>query len=386
MKLHIFVVVIVLIFHQNNGEDHEDVFQCKENGTYVLDGAHTCECVPALNFTLNCDLAKWQVDENIIENPLTNYSIDPRGIGRIYYDCMLRNKEKIAQICAVTGETLTYGDILKRSIRVAINLRKRGVEPGDVVAISIYTHTHSTIIVTASLFLGAVVVGIDEDLPKEDIHELLQQVTPKIVFVIDKVLESIISTKAIVNSCIVLVDSVKAQYTSFDEYLEPQADEDTFQPFTVTSLQDTAVIFFTSGTTGLPKGFTRSHLSLITSSFRVMDCSFCWDVIMDFSTPAWTVHLTFLTISIYTGSARVIYRQFSPEHYWDFARHKTTTWFALDLLGNVNRLKSNLLIDHCFSNSPNSKKLSECLVGTQFTMNGKECNCVAEFGTVCVKE
>ncbi|KAK4873467.1 hypothetical protein RN001_015496 [Aquatica leii] len=58
MKLQIFVLIIPLIFHYNYGEDHEDVFQCRENVTYILDGVHQCECVPNLNYTLNCDLTK----------------------------------------------------------------------------------------------------------------------------------------------------------------------------------------------------------------------------------------------------------------------------------------------------------------------------------------
>ncbi|KAF5307572.1 hypothetical protein FQR65_LT06790 [Abscondita terminalis] len=45
-----------------------------------------------------------------------------------------------------------------------------------------------------------------------------------------------------------------------------------------------------------------------------------------------------------------------------------------------------LLCSKMACHSPESKKLADCVVGTQSTINGKECNCVEGMGTICVKD
>lgn len=60
------------------------------------------------------------------------------------------------------------------------------------------------------------------------------------------------------------------KYTQFSTFLEPHEDEDKFVPIPVDSLNDTSVIVFSSGTTGLPKGIVLSHYALMIQGHVLM--------------------------------------------------------------------------------------------------------------------
>lgn len=55
-------------------------------------------------------------------------------------------------------------------------------------------------------------------------------------------------------------------HTKFSEFLRPSEEEEDFVPEPPASLKDTAVIFFSSGTTGFPKGILISHYAIICQS------------------------------------------------------------------------------------------------------------------------
>ncbi|KAK4873465.1 hypothetical protein RN001_015494 [Aquatica leii] len=267
---------------------------------------------------------------NVISIPAANYDFDRRGIGRMYYDSMLKNQDKIALIDGVNGNTVTYKELLQNAVRLAIALRKDNIKPQDIIAIYCYNHMSTSSVLIAGFFINAIVVGIDEKAPLERVVTILKQIKPKAIFAAESVLETL--SEATRQLClitkIVLMDCSKPNYVFLEDYIQPfLTEEETFEPVSAESLYDNAMIFFTSGTTGTPKGVCRSHLSLLYPQYNIMSCGFCWDVILEFSTPAWSVHLNYLSISIFQGTARVIYQKYTPEYGWQFPLHKVTCMF-----------------------------------------------------------
>lgn len=51
-------------------------------------------------------------------------------------------------------------------------------------------------------------------------------------------------------------------HKSFDDFLQLNDDEEKFLPLPVNTVEDPAVIFFSSGTTGFPKGIVINHYAL----------------------------------------------------------------------------------------------------------------------------
>lgn len=60
------------------------------------------------------------------------------------------------QIFSITGSKTTYGEILQRSVNLAVGLRKLGVTKGDVIALSCENRFEFTICAIAVMFAGGV--------------------------------------------------------------------------------------------------------------------------------------------------------------------------------------------------------------------------------------
>lgn len=130
---------------------------------------------------------------------------------------------------------------------------------------------NSSIPIIASQFLCCKVASFDPTLPQSDVNHLMKQIKPKLIFVSPeavKLIEDAIEYANCSTEIIVFGNSTK--YQTFDAYLEESVLEDDFKPETPSSIKDTAFIFFSSGTTGYPKGICCTHLGLIMQSQRLM--------------------------------------------------------------------------------------------------------------------
>lgn len=91
--------------------------------------------------------------------------------------------------------------------------------------------------------------------------------SPKIIFVeadAVKLIESTIREDKLETEIVVFDNS--DTHVSFSEYLVSSGKEEEFKARPVDNIHDTAVIFFSSGTTGLPKGIMAPHYGLLYSN------------------------------------------------------------------------------------------------------------------------
>lgn len=123
----------------------------------------------------------------------------------------------------------------------------------------------------ASYFLKVLPSNIDTNSTLTDIEHLLKQIEPKIIFTNLK--ESKIIEKAVSNvdpTIEIVVFEGHTKFTSFSEFLKPHPDENNFKPAEVVDLKETVSIFFSSGSTGLPKGICLSHKCLLSQVLNLM--------------------------------------------------------------------------------------------------------------------
>ncbi|KAK4873440.1 hypothetical protein RN001_015469 [Aquatica leii] len=248
-------------------------------------------------------------EEKIINVPPLDFTPDPRGIGCVLFDSMLKYQNKVAQIDGLTGEKDLYRNVLQRSVRVAIALQKRGIVRADVISICSYNHLDTITPVLAALFLGASVCGIDECLRAEDAANSLIKIKPKIVFVQNEtvtMIENALDT--ISHNAEIVVFEGSHKHTPFSEFLKPSVDEEIFLPVPVKTLTDTAMIFFTSGSTGVPKPICHNHISMLYQTANLINCNYDWTVALEYTSPYWTVFASFFTVTTMLGKTRLIYR------------------------------------------------------------------------------
>ena len=147
----------------------------------------------------------------------------------------------------------TFRDVEVVARRLAAGLRKRGVGPGDVVAVQLPNWMEAAATFWASAFLGAVVVPIVHVYGRKEVGYILATAKPR-VFVTTAAFDRMTFHPDLCAE----VEIVGLVGDDFDELLDDE-------PMTGTLAVDAAapaLIAFTSGTTRDPKGVVHSHQTL----------------------------------------------------------------------------------------------------------------------------
>lgn len=169
---------------------------------------------------------------------------------------------KIFQIEPTTGKQETYAELLQKSVQTAIYMRNQGIKPGDIISVCTNNHLNSFVPFLAGSFIGVISANLDPKLSIDDTAHLVKQVQPKLIFVsknAEKLIENSIRNISFTTKIISFED--EGLHFKFSEILKSvtKEEEDSFQPRKAESLDETAVIIFSSGTTGLAKGITFSQ-------------------------------------------------------------------------------------------------------------------------------
>jgi long-chain acyl-CoA synthetase len=161
----------------------------------------------------------------------------------------------------VNGQGVTFPQLLGASAKVAGALRANGIEPGDRVAIILPNVPAFAVAYWATLLAGGVVVPMNPLLKSGEIDYFFTDSGAKVAFVWpDFVAEA---TKGAENSGTVIVECgpmgpVEGALTGGEPITEPTARDD----------EDDAIILYTSGTTGRPKGAELTHKNINLNATR----------------------------------------------------------------------------------------------------------------------
>jgi len=158
---------------------------------------------------------------------------------------------------------LTYADLDSLSAHAAGLLRDAGVRPGDRVGIMLPNVPAFAIAYYGALRLGATVVPMNTLLKSREIAFYLSDPQVRVVFAWHTVRDEVEAGSEGLDTTVVFVapgkfeNSLAAQ-TPVAEIAQREAD-------------DTAVILYTSGTTGKPKGAELTHANLTRNAETTLD-------------------------------------------------------------------------------------------------------------------
>ena len=155
---------------------------------------------------------------------------------------------------------LTYGELGDRIARVRRGLAEAGLQKGDRVVVMFGVRVELYVLVLALLASGMVAVLIDSGMGKTGVVQALKMANAKAIVSVDAVLRHRFWVPALWGLKRYSVERSRVGVRPFSDLEEHEPLE---EPAVDCGSQAPALITFTSGTTGRPKGANRTHDLLI---------------------------------------------------------------------------------------------------------------------------
>jgi acyl-CoA synthetase (AMP-forming)/AMP-acid ligase II len=169
---------------------------------------------------------------------VARYVERPASLVQLLHASVDRDTSAIALV-EVGGHSLSYGELWDRAARVAGGLRRAGVGRGERVAIRLPNGIDWVLAFFGAQLLGAVVVPVNTRFTEEEVAYVVEDSGAEFTFA----------------PAIAMPDG------------PPMVAEDL-------GPDDLAAIFYTSGTTGFPKGAMTSHANFMANSENAFRCLF----------------------------------------------------------------------------------------------------------------
>src|SRR5262249_35541 len=166
------------------------------------------------------------------------------------------------------GQSISFGNLSLQSRQVAARLQKLGIGPGARVAILSENALPSVIFFWGVLGSGAEVVDVPSLAGVDTAEEILAECKPSASALSLRQHERLVRASAKSVPGVVLMDAVSpptlagATYHFLDEIIASESADAKVRRVDDTSV---ALVVYTSGTTGRPKGVMLSHRNLLTN-------------------------------------------------------------------------------------------------------------------------
>ncbi|BAO89662.1 AMP-binding protein [Caballeronia cordobensis] len=245
--------------------------------------------------------------------------------------------EKPFLLSATHDDMLTFGALRDDCIALAARFDEAGLRPGDVVSVFMGNGIQTARLLLAAMYGGFVANPLNLLCQPSQVRYIVEHSDTRAIFVADDTRDTIIEAidalrrEGMERDIAVIHTSPDANalpdIPAFPERAMPPAHDET--PGTRIVAGETALLMYTSGTTGAPKGVLLSHRSLlanmrnISAEHRLSD-----DDRVLVSLPLY--HINGLVVALLTplfhGGSAVMTPRFSARTFWNEASQYGCTW------------------------------------------------------------
>ena len=153
---------------------------------------------------------------------------------------------------------ITYGELQRRQNRIGNALKKLGISRGDCIVFRTPNNVELFAFLLATLKIGAIAVPTQTLFREREVEHIINNSDAVLAFSDP---ERVTAIEAVRGKCpslkhIVVLGDATGDQIAFEDFIQNASDE---LECVDTSSDDAAFIFYTSGTTGVPKGVVRAH-------------------------------------------------------------------------------------------------------------------------------
>jgi acyl-CoA synthetase (AMP-forming)/AMP-acid ligase II len=226
---------------------------------------------------------------------------------------------------------LTYGQVWQRSVRLANAMLARGLKAGDRVAMFSQNCPEFLQTYLGLQLAGLVAVPGNYRLTPPELAYLLENSGAKALLIGEEYLPHLDVLRTLgkhVPATVVVYGPASRHENAYDRVVDKAHDT---MPPRAFGLADPAAIFYTSGTTGFPKGAVMSHAAILT---RFSSWGWRYGITEEEVTlvPGPTFHQSFGSVALVTlccGGKVVLRRDFTPERSLEDLERFGVTWAFL---------------------------------------------------------
>ncbi|WP_339776359.1 amino acid adenylation domain-containing protein [uncultured Thalassospira sp.] len=178
------------------------------------------------------------------------------GLHQLIRAQTLRSPDATALITSDESEKITYSGLEYRSGVVADQIRKAGIKPGNCIGVHCHRSINLPIILLGILKAGCAYVPLNQAHPVERLSLVMQTAKPAAI-ITDGTIPDALNVKMLIK----LADLISACLANTDQEIVSEN----------VAPDDPAVILFTSGSTGIPKGVTIPHRAICNHAHWFID-------------------------------------------------------------------------------------------------------------------
>ncbi|MBW1772574.1 MAG: AMP-binding protein [Deltaproteobacteria bacterium] len=238
-----------------------------------------------------------------------------------------KGHDKIYLIAPEPNLELTYGRLRGDSVRLGQYLMMQGLEKGDKVSLMLTNGYQAAKLFIGTIYSGFVVAPLNLLAQASRLEYVLDHSDARIVFYTKDLEERLQNALKKITRDIILVEIDN----NAEDILPPEGELEGLELPPVTE-EDDALLLYTSGTTGVPKGVILSHKNMVAGGeYTTMaheltpeDRALC-------SLPLYHINGEIVTAvtPLVSGGSVVMPHKFSVSNFWEFISDYRCTWFSV---------------------------------------------------------
>jgi len=242
---------------------------------------------------------------------------------RAYVDLQATQRPNaVYLVAAESGLTMTFAELQQASRRLALYLSRRGIRPGEKVAMLMHNGYQACRLFLGTMYGGYCITPINLLAQSSQLEYVLEHCDARIVFAAPDQMERLTAALANVAREILIVECD----VDSEEFI---AGTDGMEDLPAPGEEDDALMMYTSGTTGRPKGVVLSHRAVVSGgqfvsaahqlgpSDRVMASLRLYHI---------NAQIVTVTAPLIHGGSLVLPHRFSVSHFWEQVAQYRCTW------------------------------------------------------------